>query len=101
MTNIKEYLEANNFEVVSKDANEIVIAYSFDLVEIDAAKAFLNAEENISEEDKEKEYQQYLEEIASDNLEDTLDEILDELDIELSFELAEFVENKQLFVVKK
>ncbi|MGL4451706.1 MAG: hypothetical protein ACRCTZ_10990 [Sarcina sp.] len=101
MINIKKYLEENNFEVISTIASEIIIAYNFDLVEMDAAKSFLNTEEIISKEDKEKEYQQYLEEIASDNLEDTLDEILEELDIKLSFEVQGFAENKQFFVIKK
>lgn len=101
MESIKEYLEDNNFEIVSKNANEIIIAFKFDLVELDAARAFVNEEEAISEENKEKEYQQYLKEIASDNLEDTLDEIFDELDIELSFEVKDFIENKQIFVIKK
>ena len=100
MEDIKEYLEDNNFEIISQNTNEVLISYKFDLVELDAARAFVN-EEDILEENKEGEYQDYLKEIASDNLEDTLDEIFEELDIELSFEARDFIENKQIFAIKK
>ena len=100
MEDIKEYLEDNNFEIISQNTNDVVVSYKFDLVELDAARAFIN-EEDILEENKEEEYKEYLKEIASDNLEDTLDEIFEELDIELNFEVRDFIENKQIFIVKK
>ncbi|MGL4761307.1 MAG: hypothetical protein ACRC6T_11410 [Sarcina sp.] len=101
MTNIKEYLIENDFEVISNDMNQIVIAYKFDLTEIDAAKAFVNDLEDSSSEEKDEEYKEFLKDIASDNLEDVLEEILEDFDIELSYEAIEFNENKQLFVLKK
>ncbi|WP_297520403.1 hypothetical protein [uncultured Clostridium sp.] len=101
MENIKTYLEENNFEVISNSGNQIVIAYKFDLVELNAARTFVDELEDSSDSEKDDEYKAYLADIASDNLEDVLEEILDEFDIELSYEITELSENKQMLILKK
>lgn len=101
MVNVKEYLIDNNLEIININTHEIIVAYKFDLVELDAANAYARELTDISDEEREIELKDYLKDIASDNIDDIIDEISDELDVDLTYEVAEQVDGKQLFSINK
>ncbi|MGL4991046.1 MAG: hypothetical protein ACRC57_07795 [Sarcina sp.] len=97
MEDIIDFLEENELNIISIENKIITVSYKFDLVEIDAARAY---SKDFDESQQGEEYKQYLEDIAFDNLSDIIDDMNDEFSLNLIFEKLNFNENESIFVVK-